>query len=120
MSELSEELINNAEEILGSVYCNPKDYYSLLTHEHKLRNDKFEPFECAKLKGLNKCLSVPDLDDEGKIEMNDMDGFVCETCGRKEAEPSIAAKKVVKDSNKSEDEDSNQSEDEKKLPAYVY
>ena len=44
MSEVSEELINNAEETLGSVHCNPKDYYSLLTHEHKLRNDKFEPF----------------------------------------------------------------------------
>ena len=50
------------------------------------------------------------LNDEGKVEYQYC--FACETCGRKEAEPSIAANKVVKDSD--------QSENEEKLPDYVY
>ena len=87
------QVVCNADKSRYVVRHNTNDYYSLLTHKHKLRNDKFEPFESEKLKGFNKSLSVPDLDYQGNVEMNDMDGFVCETCGKKETEPFIAAKK---------------------------
>ena len=44
LSEVSEETIKNAEKKLGSVSCKTDDYYSLLTHEHKLRYDDFGAF----------------------------------------------------------------------------
>ena len=44
LSEVSEETIKKAKKFFGSVSCETYNYYSLLTHEHKLRYNDFGAF----------------------------------------------------------------------------